>query len=229
MRDYLKVVYDEVTRPYTEYPRKLVHHLCNAFDLKEGMTLLEPGCGRGEHLRIFSELGMDVHGIDVSHDAPGLAKDLSISVCDLEMEALPYPDNNFDVIYSKSFLEHLKDPSNFLREAARVLKPGGLILSMVPDWESQHQKFYDDYTHVSPFTVVSLRNIQLATGFDNVKVSKFRQLPVVWQYPALNYLCAAIAPFVPVRTSIGFLRWSRELMLVGSGYKPEVNDAQVPS
>jgi len=84
------------------------------------------------------------------------------------------------------------------------------------------KKFYDDYTHVSPFTKISLKNIQLATGFEQVDVYKFRQLPIVWRYPLLNYICALIAPFVSVRTTIPLLRWSKELMLVGSGRKPTI-------
>lgn len=221
MSDYLKIVYDEGARPYTEYPEKLIHYLFNAFNIKEGMKLLEPGCGRGEHLRLFKNLGLDVYGLDLSPEAPLFAKDLNIKVCDLEKDKLPYPDNYFDVIYSKSFLEHLRDPSKFLNEAYRVLKPGGLLLSMVPDWESQYKKFYDDYTHVSPFTTISLKNIQLVAGFSSVEVYKFRQLPVVWKYPILNTLCAIVSPFILIRTKIPLLRWSRELMLVGSAKKPK--------
>ena len=221
MSDYLKIVYDEGARPYTEYPEKLIHYLFNAFNIKEGMKLLEPGCGRGEHLRLFKNLGVDVYGLDLSPEAPLYAKDLNIKVCDLEKDKLPYPDNYFDVIYSKSFLEHLRDPSKFLNEAYRVLKPGGLLLSMVPDWESQYKKFYDDYTHVSPFTTISLKNIQLVAGFSSVEVYKFRQLPVVWKYPILNTLCAIVSPFILIRTKIPLLRWSRELMLVGSAKKPK--------
>jgi ubiquinone/menaquinone biosynthesis C-methylase UbiE len=220
MSDYLKVIYDENTRPYTEYPEKLIHYLFNAFDIKKGMKLFEPGCGRGEHLRLFKNLGVEVHGLDISPEAPSFAKDLNINVSNLDGEKLPYPDNNFDVVYSKSFLEHLEHPSKFLKEAFRVLKPNGLLLTMVPDWESQHKKFYDDFTHVSPFTIISLKNIQLVSGFTDVNVYKFRQLPTVWKYPKLNYICALISPFIPIRTKISFLRWSRELMLVGSARKP---------
>ena len=224
MSDYLQVVYNKELRPYTEYPQKLIQHLFNAFQMKEGMKILEPGCGRGEHLRIFQDLGLEVYGLDISPEAPKLADDLNISVCNLESGKLPFPDNFFDVVYSKSFLEHLKEPHMFLKEALRILKPGGLILSLVPDWESQYKKFYDDYTHRSPFTSVSLKNVQLVTGFRDVKVYKFRQLPVTWKYPLMNYFCTFISPFIPMRTTVSFLRWSRELMLIGEGRKPFVAD-----
>jgi len=219
--DYLDIVYNKKTRPYTNYPNKLILYLYKTFQTQKGMKLLDPGCGRGEHLRIFQELGLDVYGMDISPEAPSLVPDLDVRICDLNAEPMPYEDNYFDVIYNKSFLEHLKDPPFFLKEAMRVLKPGGLLLSMVPDWESQYKKFYDDYTHVSPFTIVSLNNILLSVGYKNIKVSKFRQLPIVWKYPILNKLLFLLSPFIPVRTNSSFLRWSRELMLLGSCNKPK--------
>jgi len=224
MSDYLKVLYNKNNRPYTDYPNKLIHHLFGRFKMQKGMKLLEPGCGRGEHLRIYRDLGLEVYGMDISPEAPELASDLDISVCNLDQEKLPYPDNFFDVVYSKSFLEHLEDPVFFLKEAFRVLKPGGIIISMVPDWESQYQTFYDDPTHVSPFTFVSLRNIKLMNGFEKVDIQKFRQLPIVWRFPSIKYLCIGISPFISIRTKIPFFRWSRELMLLGFASKPKINN-----
>ena len=128
--------------------------------------------------------------------------------------------NSIDIIYSKSFIEHLANPDNFLKESFRVLKPGGILLTLVPDWESNYRTYYDDYTHKTPFTIISLRDSYRIHGFKNVDTIKFRQLPIVWRFPLINYFCAAISPFVPVRTKNKFLRWSRELMLIGSGRKP---------
>ncbi len=93
------------------------------------------------------------------------------------------------------------------------------MLCLVPDWEANYRTYFDDFTHRTPFSSVSLTDIYRICDFDRVTVSRFRQLPIVWRYPALNYFCAVISPFVPVRTRNTFLRWSRELMLVGSGYK----------
>jgi ubiquinone/menaquinone biosynthesis C-methylase UbiE len=113
MSDYLKIKYNKNDRPYTDYPRRLISYLFTHFEMKKGTKLLEPGFGRGEHLRIFRDLGLEVYGMDISPEAPDLANDLDISVCNLDNEKLPYSDNFFDVVYSKSFLEHLRDPSFF--------------------------------------------------------------------------------------------------------------------
>ncbi|MFH1369604.1 MAG: class I SAM-dependent methyltransferase [Elusimicrobiota bacterium] len=219
MADYLKVVYDEKQRPYTDYPARLCNYLINAFNIKKGSKFLEAGCGRGEHLRHFKDAGLDVSGIDIVESAAKYQPDLSIKICDIEKEGIPFGDSVFDVVYSKSFIEHLYYPEKYMKEAYRILKPGGIMLTLVPDWEANYKIYFDDYSHRTPFTKYSLEDIYKIHGFTDVKCFKFRQLPAVWKYPALNILCDIIAPFVPVRTKNKFFRWSRELMLVGFGKK----------
>ena len=65
-KDYLSVVYDEGSPPFTEYPKHLCHHLFQSFGLKPGMKMLESGCGRGEFLGNFQDLGLNVYGVDIS-------------------------------------------------------------------------------------------------------------------------------------------------------------------
>jgi hypothetical protein len=52
-----------------------------------------------------------------------------------------------------------------------------------------------------------------------IYIYRFRQLPMTWKFSIINTFCAFLAPFVPTRTKNPFLRWSRELMLVGSARK----------
>lgn len=221
MADYINVVYNEQNIPKTDYPDKLATYLFNTFGMTKGQKILEPGCGRGEFLNGFKKMSMTIYGCDLSPQAGKELEGIEVLQTDLEKDALPYDDDFFDVIYSKSLLEHLWNPDRYLKEAHRVLKPGGLILTLVPDWESNHKIYFDDYTHRTPFTKVSLNDIYQMCDFESVRVVKFRQLPVVWKFPLLDYFCAAIAPFIPVRTNNKFLRWSRELMLIGSGIKPK--------
>lgn len=219
MSDYIKVVYNDQNRPKTDYPVRLVKHLFDIFEMRQGMTLLEAGCGRGEFLSNFAALGLKASGVDLSPEAAKAAPHLDIRVCDVENAPLPHPDNTFDIVYSKSFIEHLHAPEKYFKEALRVLKPGGMLITLVPDWESNYKTYFDDHTHKTPFSLPALEDIYKICDFERVKAFKFRQLPVVWKHPALNLLCAAISPFIPVRTKSKFLRWSRELMLVGCGYK----------
>ena len=219
MKNYLKVVYDTQARPLSSYPEKLGKYLFDTFEMKTGMTLLEIGCGRGDILKRFKSLGLTVEGVDIDSEAITLNPGIPVKMCHIENESLPYPDNSFDVIYSKSLIEHLYYPEKYMAEAYRVLKPNGLLLTLVPDWEANYKIYFDDYTHRTPFSKVSLEDIYKIFNFKTVAIYKFRQLPLVWKYPALNYLCAMIAPFVPVRTKNKFLRWSRELMLIGAGRK----------
>ena len=97
-----------------------------------------------------------------------------------------------------------------------------MLVTLAPDWEANYRIYFDDHTHRTPFSTVTLEDIYRIFGFEEVEVMKFRQLPVVWKYPALNIVCAVIAPFVPVRTKTKFLRWSRELMIRGCGRKPKI-------
>lgn len=219
MGDYLDVIYNEEARPYTTYPEKLAQYLFHSFQFSKNQSMLEIGCGRGEMLRNFKNLGLEVKGVDLSPEASKFNTDIEIMVCDVEKNKLPYDDNSFDIIYSKSVLEHFYYPEEYLKESYRVLKPGGKILTLVPDWESNYKTYFDDYTHRTPFTKVSLEDVLKIHQFKDIQVYKFRQLPLLWKYPILNYFSAIISPFVPVRTTTKFLRWSRELMLVSYGTK----------
>lgn len=219
MSDYLKIVYSEENTPYTSYPEKLAQYLFNHFKMKPQQTMLEIGCGRGEMLRNFKNLGIEVYGIDLSPLAPNFQEDINIAVGNVEEAPLPYEDNSFDIIYSKSVLEHFYYPERYMKEAYRVLKPDGIIVTLVPDWESNYKTYFDDYTHRTPFTQISLADILKIHNFRNVDVYKFRQLPLLWKYPFLNYFSAMLSPFIPVRVNNKFLRWSRELMLVSYAQK----------
>ena len=189
--------------------------------MQKGQRILEPGCGRGEFLNGFRKMGMDVYGCDLSHYAGEDLDGIEVKQTDIENDPLPYDDNYFDVVYSKSLLEHLWKPDYYLLETRRILKPGGKIITLVPDWEANYKIYFDDYTHRTPFTKVSLHDIYRMCDYENVQVIKFRQLPVVWKFPFLNTFCAIISPFIPVRTSNKFLHFSRELMLIGYGNKEQ--------
>jgi SAM-dependent methyltransferase len=222
-RDYVAVIYNEGDRPLTQYPEKLARYLFSRYKLPNGGKILDLGCGRGEFLKGFIRCGLDGHGVDRSAIAKSNCPEVEILQSDLENEPLPYSDNSFDAVFSKSVLEHFYYPERLVQEIYRVLNPGGLAITMVPDWESIYKTFYNDYTHRTPFTRISLKDIFIINNFDNVKVEKFRQLPFLWSFPWLQPFCEIVAALAPrsLRPYSKLVRFSQEIMLLSIALKPK--------
>jgi len=221
-RDYVSVTYNEKDRPFTLYPDKLARYLSLRYKLPKRSKILDLGCGRGEFLRGFIRCGLNGYGVDQSTIAKSVCPEAEILQSDLKNEPLPYNDNSFDAIFSKSVLEHFYYPEKLVMEIHRIVKPGGLVITMVPDWESVYKTFYEDYTHRTPFTANSLKDIFLINGFDDVKVEKFRQLPFLWSFPYLQPFCSAVAFMAPrsLRPHSKLVRFSQEIMLLSTAVKP---------
>ena len=181
-KDYVSIVYTEEERPFTKYPDQLAKYLGLRFDMKAGQKLLDVGCGRGDFLRGFIRYGLECYGVDQTTSAQKICPEAEIKVADLERK-LPYEDNTFDFVYSKSVIEHFYYPEKLAAEMYRVLRPGGLLIALTPDWEKVYQVFFKDYTHRTPFTSTSLNYFLKIHRFENVQVEQFRQLPILWKMP----------------------------------------------
>ncbi len=220
---YVDVVYDPKVRPLTGYPSKLTGHLVERFGLERGARLLDMGCGRGEFAKGFADCGLDVYAVDMSDGASGYFEQLEVRCADLCKEPVPYDDASFDYVYSKSFLEHFYYPEDIVREVYRVLRPGGLVITMTPDWHSNYKgAFYEDYTHRTPFTRTSLRDIFLIHGFEDVRCVKFFQLPFVWKGRWLEAVPHVVRnlTFDGCKKHSKLIRFSKEIMLLCSARKP---------
>jgi SAM-dependent methyltransferase len=189
--------------------------------MKQGDKLLDVGCGRGEFIKGFKDLGLEVFGIDREKGDSEVLKGIEVKLRDIENEKFPFNDKIFDFVFSKSVIEHLWTPDNFIKEIYRVLKPEGRIIIMAPDWHSQRLIFYNDYTHIHPYTTVSLSGLLKMYGFREVTSEKFYQLPVLWKHPWLKTFSNCFQFLGPVKKIYKnkFIRWSRELMILASGKK----------
>ena len=211
---YLDVRYSERERPYTDYPGQLTAYLTERYlQSRRGQGLLDLGCGRGEFLHGFAELGFAATGFDRSRPAEPRFRE-PVVVGDYEQGGLPFADGQFSVLFNKSVFEHVREISPLLRECHRVLAPGGRMVSLVPDWMAQWRHFYDDWTHVRPFTLVGLRECIQSHGFEVREAVRFRQLPLLWQRPYLNALSDAAALLPNAFKRSKFVRFSKEWMLL---------------
>jgi SAM-dependent methyltransferase len=84
---------------------------------------------------------------------------------DFEDDNLPVQSNSADIVISLAVIEHLKDPQNFLSEIYRCLKPGGLIYLSTPNFQLDFKNFYNDPTHVRPYTPTSIAELLRLSGF----------------------------------------------------------------
>ena len=96
--------------------------------------ILDIGCGAGTLAKRLTEDGAAVTGIDPGAAALAQAR---TAVPDARFEAasgeaLPFPDSSFDGVVMLNALHHVPDPTAALREAARVLVPGGALVVVEP-------------------------------------------------------------------------------------------------
>ncbi len=141
-----------------------------------GGHVLNAGCGAGSFtLRLF-DAGYDVTSVDASEPfverVRGLVGDRgAVEVADLH--ALRFEPGAFDAIVCGEVLEHLDDDQTAVREFARVLKPGGVVLASVPanpwryDW-SDHWA-----GHRRRYTAAGLAERFTSAGFTDVEVTDY--------------------------------------------------------
>ena len=227
---YLEVTYSTTRAPIGEYPFLLSRYLMKTAYKNTG-KILDIGSGRGDFLTAFSQLGYSVSGVDISPYSVNGSKNCTVKTCNLECEPLPFLENEFDFVFSKSVIEHLHTPHNLVSGAFRVLKPGGVAVIMTPSWSHTYWgPFYIDHTHVTPYTIPSLVDVLQIAGFENISSRYFYQLPVLWRYPSLlpmirlfSALPLSYRPYENVHWPDSFnklIRFSKEVMIIAVCQKP---------
>ena len=98
-----------------------------------GRRVLDLGCRDGALTQAYLE-GNEVVGVDADREALAEAARLGIetSWADLD-QPLEFADTSFDVVVAGELLEHLRDPQRLVRDARRVLRPGGTLVGSVPN------------------------------------------------------------------------------------------------
>ncbi len=89
--------------------------------------LLDVGCGDGGVARLLKARVGAVLAVDLDR-SPHWQDQAGLSFRVADGEALPFPDDSFDVVHSKDALHHMAHPERALAEYRRVLRPGGTAL-----------------------------------------------------------------------------------------------------
>jgi 2-polyprenyl-3-methyl-5-hydroxy-6-metoxy-1,4-benzoquinol methylase len=162
-----------------------------------GAYLLDVGCGEGFFLFSASQLGYAAKGVELSNDAAAYAKkEFGLDIETKAFEELRFPENHFDVVTLWQVLEHILCPLMVLKEAHRILKPGGMLVITTPDIEGiparilRKRWWCITRLHINQFTTKTLTNIVGSAGFKGISAVSYKESVSLLMLfiPLLKYL-----------------------------------------
>lgn len=152
--------------------RAISFALLDGAPLPAAARLLDAGCGTGGIVTHLAARGRAV-GVDLSAEAVRLARARDVAVARAELMALPFANGTFDCVTSFDVLYHrwVRDDAAAVREMARVLRPGGLLLVRVPAlkmlWGAHDEAVHSRHR----YTRGEVRRLLAAQGFEVLRAS----------------------------------------------------------
>lgn len=136
------------------------------FDNWAGRRVLEIGVGLGADHQRFAQAGAQVTGVDLTPRAINLTRRrlqafaLQSRLLVADAENLPFPSNEFDLVYSWGVIHHSPDTRRAVGEILRVLKPGGVARVMIySKWSLVGMMLWVRYALLRLRPLTSLRTI----------------------------------------------------------------------
>jgi len=134
--------------------------------------VLDIGCANGSFLRQLRSLGWEVCGVEPDPKSAAQAREAGLDVREGLLPQQSFPEAHFDAITMSHVIEHLHDPVDTLRRCWKLLKPGGQITIMTPNFGARGRDYFgrdwmalDPPRHLVLFTESSLRRAMEDCGF----------------------------------------------------------------
>lgn len=135
---------------------------------QKGKKVLDVGCSTGNFL---AQDPKNMVGLDIDKHAVEICKkrgfDARVQDPQKKLEAR---SDSFDYVNCRHVLEHVSEPLPFMKDIRRVLRKGGKLI-LLTDKPNKH--FWDDYTHVHPYTKRSLQQLCYDAGLKIVLIADY--------------------------------------------------------
>jgi len=170
---------------------KVWRHLCDHLSryVRPDAEVLELGagwCDFSNFIKARRVVAMDLDATVVRAAAPHVEAEVG-DCTDLSR----FDEDSFDVVFASNLLEHLdrEQSARLLAGAARVLRPGGRLILMQPNFRLNPGRYFDDFTHVSVFTDQSLSDYLASLGWSiEVRQARFMPLTLKSRGSGLSFL-----------------------------------------
>ncbi len=165
------------------YYRALHRHVIRSLRHELAATkahVLDAGCGTGGLLRRLHEAQPDwqLTGLDFSPLACELARERSCGeVVQASIAALPFADARFDAVVSCDVVCQVTDPARAVGEFHRCLKPGGVVVLMMPAYPWMYSYHDKEVGNLRRYTRNQVRSLMEAAGFRIVRCTYWNTLP----------------------------------------------------
>ena len=149
----------------------------NPSGFNKSSSFLDIGCATGLLVEYMQSLGWRSKGVELCGPAAEYgSKKRNIEIFSGTVEQAMFEDNSFDVIHCSHLIEHLNNPSVYIDEIKRILKPGGVFLCITPNSDGFQAKLFGSKwrsaiaDHMFLFSRKTLINLLRNKNFDINKV-----------------------------------------------------------
>ena len=133
--------------------------------------LLDVGCGSGDLLARYRDLGWTTRGVEINPRGCATARERGLEVHQGTIHDAPFSSASFDMLVLSHVIEHVADPHGFLTACAKFLAPGGVLLLSTPNLRGYGFSLYrscwyhlDAPRHLLLFEPRSMRLLAERTG-----------------------------------------------------------------